>query len=73
VKTVIFLLCAGGAASVSLVAAFDGDRAVAEVAFSALGLIVSGSSLVHETAATIAELLSRLQAVRRAPNRCAHP
>ncbi len=54
-------------------AAFDGDRAVAEVAFSTLGLIVSGSSLVHETAATIAELLSRLQAVRRAPNCCAHP
>ena len=63
VKTVIFLLCAGGI--VSLVTAFNGDRAVAEVAFSTLGLIVSGNSLVHETAASIAELLSRLQAVLR--------
>jgi len=57
------LLCAGGIAS--LVSALDDDRAVAEVAFSTLGRIISGNSLVHETAASIAEVLSRLQAVRQ--------
>ena len=56
VKTVICLLCAAGIAS--LVSAFDGDRAVAEVTFNLLGLIISGSSLVHKTSASIAELLS---------------
>lgn len=57
------MLGAGGIAS--LVTALDDDRAVAKVAFSTLGLIMSGSSLVPETAASIAELLSRLQVVRQ--------
>ena len=70
-KTVICLLCAGGIAS--LASAFDGDRAVAEVAFDLLGLIISGSSLVHETAASIAELLSCQQAMRQGSSCCGHP
>lgn len=57
------MLGAGGIAS--LVTALDDDRAVAEVAFSTLGRIISGNSLVPEAAASIAEVLSRLQAVRR--------
>ncbi|DBB18041.1 TPA: hypothetical protein ACH3X3_003033 [Trebouxia sp. C0006] len=49
----------------SIVTALDNDRAVAEVAFITLGRIISGNSVVPEAAASIAELLSRLQAVRR--------
>ncbi len=56
------MLGAGGIASI--VTALDNDRAVAEVAFITLGRI-SGNSVVPEAAASIAELLSRLQAVRR--------
>ena len=57
------MLGAGGIASI--VNALDNDRAVAEVAFITLGRIISGYSVVPEAAASIAELLSRLQAVRR--------
>ncbi|KAL0051708.1 hypothetical protein WJX82_000802 [Trebouxia sp. C0006] len=57
------LLHLGGIASI--VTALDNDRAVAEVAFITLGRIISGNSVVPEAAASIAELLSRLQAVRR--------